>query len=66
MKLNYYLNWHLLFQEELTAIIGNKNNAQMLYRALHDKHKPENTTATASMSKASMKMRSKGLFSSKK
>ncbi|KAK0178142.1 hypothetical protein PV328_002119 [Microctonus aethiopoides] len=55
-----------LTMEELTAIIGNKNNAQMLYRALHDKHKPENTTATASMSKASMKMRSKGLFSSKK
>ncbi|CAG5099574.1 Similar to Ercc4: DNA repair endonuclease XPF (Mus musculus) [Cotesia congregata] len=54
-----------LTEEELTALVGNKSNAQMLHQALHKKYKPENTTS-GSVSKAITKVRSKGLFSSVK
>ncbi|XP_053593687.1 DNA repair endonuclease XPF [Microplitis demolitor] len=52
-----------LSEDELTELLGNKSNAQMLYQALHKKYKPEDTT-TSGVSKAVTKVRNKGLFSS--
>ncbi|XP_034943246.1 DNA repair endonuclease XPF isoform X2 [Chelonus insularis] len=54
-----------LTEEELEDLMGNKVNATMLYNALHKKYKPEETSK-GPVSKAATKVRTKGLFSSKK
>ncbi|CAL1683726.1 unnamed protein product [Lasius platythorax] len=50
-----------LTQEELKEILGNKNDAELLYKALHEKCLP--TDEKSSASKGASKVRGKKLFS---
>ncbi|KAL0106731.1 hypothetical protein PUN28_015343 [Cardiocondyla obscurior] len=51
-----------LSQEEIREILGNKNDAELLYKALHEKCQQTNET-TAGSSKGVSKVRGKKLFS---
>ncbi|XP_063988411.1 DNA repair endonuclease XPF-like isoform X1 [Diachasmimorpha longicaudata] len=55
-----------LSEEELTKIIGNSTDAQMFYRALHEKFIPPETGVVTRMTRAATKIKNKGLFPSKK
>lgn len=48
--------------DELVEMVGNKNDAQLLYRALHEKFKPEAQPSTSSGLKKFSKVKNRGLF----
>ncbi|XP_051174347.1 DNA repair endonuclease XPF [Leptopilina boulardi] len=48
--------------DELVELLGNKNDAQLLYRALHEKFKPETQSSTSAGLKKLSKVKNRGLF----
>ncbi|XP_058796659.1 DNA repair endonuclease XPF [Phymastichus coffea] len=49
--------------EEITEMIGNKSDAELLYRSFHDKHKPDHEPSTSGSIKGGpSKVKSRGLF----
>ncbi|XP_033212535.1 DNA repair endonuclease XPF isoform X1 [Belonocnema kinseyi] len=56
----------LLSQDELVEFLGNKSDAQLLYRALHEKTKPDPQPSTSTSGKTFSKTKSRGLFFKKK
>ncbi|XP_015124504.1 DNA repair endonuclease XPF [Diachasma alloeum] len=53
-----------LSQEELIRIMGNSNDAQMFYRALHEKFTPADTGIPITMTSVATKMKNQGLYAS--